>query len=250
MSRRSFPVTAHRGLARIFPENTRASVLGALMSGLDKVEIDIQLSADGVPVVLHDATLDRLCGVRGDVRQWPWARLKSLSAHEPGRFGSRFKAEKLSSLAGLAQTLAAEPGLRTLFVELKEESLQPFGRERMLEAVAEALKPIHRRCVLISFDLPVLTLAREATRFPVGPVLRSLRQLKSHELKAMKPDWVFCNAKLLPGRGDLKALFGGAKSCVYEVGEREPARALLLRGVSALETFRADTLAQEWGLFR
>jgi glycerophosphoryl diester phosphodiesterase len=247
---KSYPVTAHRGLTRIYPENTRASVIGALMTGLDKVEIDIQLSADGVPVVLHDPTLDRLCGRSGDVRQWPWARLKRLSAHEPGRFGRRFIREKLSGLAELAQELAGQPGLKTLFVELKEESLIPFGRERMLQVVAEALRPIHRRCVLISFDLPVLSLARETTRFPVGPVLRSLKQLKSAPYQAMRSEWVFCNAKLLPRHGNLKTLFGAAKSCVYEVPEVVQARPLLQRGITALETFRADTLAQELTLFR
>lgn len=246
----SFPVTAHRGLSRIYPENTRASVLGALLSGLDKVEIDIQLSADGVPVVLHDATLDRLCGRKGDVRTLPWAQLKKIAVPEPGRFGRRFQSEKMSSLAGLAQALAAQAGLATLFVELKEESLIPFGRERMLEAVAEALAPIHQRCVLISFDLGVLSLARETTRFAVGPVLRSMRQLKSNQVKAMQAEWVFSNVKLLPRWGNLRALFGRSKSCIYEVPEVDRARALLGRGITALETFKADTLAQELTLFR
>jgi glycerophosphoryl diester phosphodiesterase len=237
-------------LARIYPENTRASVIGALMTGLDKVEIDIQLSSDGVPVVLHDPTLDRLCGRSGDVRKLPWSTLKRFSAHEPGRFGRRFQAEKLSSLESLAQELAKIPGLKTLFVELKEESLFPFGRERMLQAVAEVLRPIHRRCVLISFDLDVLSLARQTTRFAVGPVLRSLKQLRSPQYQAMRPAWVFCNAKLLPRRGDLKVLFGRSKSCIYEVPDVAQARALLGRGITALETFKADTLAQELTLFK
>jgi glycerophosphoryl diester phosphodiesterase len=244
------PVTAHRGLARLYPENTRASVLGAVLSGLDKVEIDIQLSADGVPVVMHDPTLDRMCGRSGDLRQLPWAQLKKLAVPEPGRFGRRFQSEKLSGLAPLAQELAAYPGLRTLFVELKEESLIPFGREAMLQAVAEALAPIHARCVLISFDLPVLSLARETTRFAVGPVLRSLRQLRGDALQAMRPEWVFANAKMMPRFGSLKALFGPAKSCLYEVPDVAVARGFLKRGITALETFRADTLAQELQLFK
>lgn len=246
----SFPVTAHRGLARIFPENTRASVLGALLSGLDKVEIDIQLSADGVPVVMHDAPLKRMCGRSGDVRQLPWAALKDVSVHEPGRFGRRYLREKISSLADLATVLEHEQQLKTLFVELKEESLVPFGRERMLHAVAEALRPIHARCVLISFDVKVLTLARQNTRFAVGPVLRSLRQLKGAEHRALAPEWVFANSKLLPSKGSLKALFGSSKSCIYEVPDAAPARDLLQRGITAIETFKADTLAQELSLFR
>jgi glycerophosphoryl diester phosphodiesterase len=246
----SHPVTAHRGLARLYPENTRASVLGAALSGLDKVEIDIQLSADGVPVLMHDASLDRMCGRGGDVRQLPWALLKKLAVPEPGRFGRRFQSEKLCGLAPLAQELAAHPGLSTLFVELKEESLIPFGREAMLQAVAEALAPIHARCVLISFDVAVLALARETTRFAVGPVLRSWGQRQSAAVQALRADWIFANARLLPGKGDLKPLFGGARSCIYEVAEVAAARALLRRGISALETFRADTLAQELQLFK
>jgi glycerophosphoryl diester phosphodiesterase len=247
---KSAPVTAHRGLARLYPENTRASVLGALRAGLDKVEIDVQLSSDGVPVVLHDPTLDRLCGRSGDVRRWPWARLKKLSAHEPGRFGRRFAKEKLSSLAALARSLAGKKNLKTLFVELKEESLLPFGREPMLEAVVKVLRPIQRRCVLISFDLKVLQVARANTRFPVGPVLRSLRQLQLPDFKALRPDWIFCDARLLPRRGPLKPLFGRARSCVYEVPEASRARDLLSRGITALETLKGDSLVQELALFR
>lgn len=245
----SIPVTAHRGLARLYPENTRASVLGALLAGLDKVEVDVQLSADRVPIVYHDATLDRVSGRSGDVRKKTWAQLRSIPAHEPGRFGRTFLKERISRLDDLAQAFVIAPKA-TLFVELKEESLFPFGRAAMLQAVAEALKPIHARCILISFDVPVLTLARETTRFKVGPVLRSLRQLKSAEHRALGADWVFANAKLMPRGGSLKPLFGPSRSCLYEVPEMAAARGFLERGVSALETFRADVLAQELKLYR
>jgi glycerophosphoryl diester phosphodiesterase len=242
-------VVAHRGLQRLFPENTRASVLAALDAGLAHVEIDVQLSADGVPVLHHDADLKRMSGRGGDLRRLPWSRLRRLAVPEPGRFGRRYAAERLASLEQLAGDLAPRRGY-TLFVELKEESLKPFGRERMLAAVAAALRPIHARCVLISFDLPVLVLARECTRFAVGPVLRSLGQLDKAELRALHADWVFCSSTLLPRQGRLDRLFGRAKGCVYEVPEAGKARALFDRGLSAVETFRADSLAQELALYR
>jgi glycerophosphoryl diester phosphodiesterase len=245
----SIPVTAHRGLARLYPENTRASVLGAHLAGLDKVEIDIQLTADRVPVVYHDPSLLRVSGRAGDIRKKTWDQLKGYRACEPGRFGRRFATERISRLDDLAQAFAVAPKA-TLFVELKEESLRPFGRALMLQAVAEALKPIHAQCVLISFDVPVLSLARELTRFKVGPVLRSLRQLQSPAHRALKPEWVFGNARLMPRQGSLKALFGSSRSCLYEVPEVDRARAFLKRGISALETFAADSLAQELRLFR
>jgi glycerophosphoryl diester phosphodiesterase len=243
-------VVAHRGLQRLFPENTQASILGAVLAGLTQMEIDVQMTADGVPVVYHDPTLERVSGRAGDIRQLSWAQVQRIPAHEPARFGRRYQAERISSLGALAQRLASAPGLQTLFVELKEESLKPFGREAMLAACAQALRPIHTRCVLISFDLPVLALARRDTRFKVGPVLRGLRQLRHPLVRAMKPDWIFCDDRLLPSSGSLKALFGRARSAVYEVPSAARAQALLRRGVTALETYRADSLAQELSLHR
>jgi glycerophosphoryl diester phosphodiesterase len=240
-------VVAHRGLARIFPENTLESVLGALDAGLSAAEIDIQLSLDGVPVLQHDSDLKRMSGQAGDLRRLPFSKLERLRMSEPGRFGSRFHG-RLCSLARLAEALAQRTGY-TLFVELKEESLKPFGRAFMLRAVAEALAPIRRRCVLISFDVEVLRLARDCTRFPVAPVLRSLGQW-SREARSMSPEWVFCDRKLLPEKGGLKALFGRSRLCVYEVPECAAALALLARGATAVESFRADSLAQELALYR
>jgi glycerophosphoryl diester phosphodiesterase len=240
------PVVAHRGLARLFPENTMASVLGALDAGLGMAEIDIQLSADRVPVLQHDADLLRMTGAAGDIRRVDYARLRGLRMREPGRFGRRFAGERLASLAGLAAALAAR-GRFTLFVELKEESLRAFGREAMLLAVAEAAAPIRERCVLISFDVEVLRLARATTRFAVGPVLRRLAQWP--DLGALRAEWVFCDRRLLPAAGPLRPVFGRSRLCVYEVGEAAVARALLGRGAAAMETFRADTLAQELALY-
>jgi glycerophosphoryl diester phosphodiesterase len=232
-------VVAHRGLARLHPENTLAAVQGALDAGSSQVEVDIQLTADGVPVLWHDAGLARLSGRSGDVRELSWARLQRLSAHEPGRFGRRFVSQRPCSLEELALALAPQAGLKRLFVELKRESLQRFGREAMLAACAQALGPLRGRCVLISFDLPVLALARQTTRFPVGLVLGSLRQWRSPAARA-----------LLPRQGALRPFFGRARSCAYEVADPLRARDLLRRGLHAVETFRADTLLQELALYR
>lgn len=241
-------MVAHRGLARLRPENTRAAVLAALDAGLAYAEIDVQLSADQVPVVHHDADLRRMSGRGGDLRRLPWARLRRLPAAEPGRFGARFRGERLCSLAGLARALKPRRGW-TLFVELKEESLRRFGRGPMLAAVAAALRPVARRCVLISFDPAVLQLARRSTRFPLGLVLRSLKQARA-AARSLNPEWTFCDRRLLPKRGSLKPLFGTSRAVIYEVPDCQQARSLLERGAFAVETFRADTLAQELSLWR
>lgn len=237
------PLIAHRGLARLYPENTRAAVLGALGAGLRRVEIDVQLSADGVPLLHHDADLKRMSGRRGDLRRKPWSELKAWPCHEPARYGRRFLGERICSLGALAKALKGRRGF-TLFVELKQESLRRFGRGPMLQAVEAALKPIRRRCALISFDLEVLVEARRRGGFPLGLVLSRRSQLSAPAVQALAPEWIFCDRRLLPRRGSLAAAFAPAKLAVYEVPEAEEARALLLRGAAAIETFFGDRLAR------
>lgn len=68
---------AHRGGGRLRPENTMAAFDHAATLGVDAMECDVQLSRDGVPVVIHDATLDRTCNAGGQV--------SALTAHDLAR---------------------------------------------------------------------------------------------------------------------------------------------------------------------
>ena len=52
-------VVGHRGAAALAPENTLASIRAAAETGVDWVEVDAKLARDGVPVLMHDDTLDR-----------------------------------------------------------------------------------------------------------------------------------------------------------------------------------------------
>jgi glycerophosphoryl diester phosphodiesterase len=61
-------VVAHRGDPYVHRENTLPSVRSALLKGADAVEVDVRVTRDGVPVLLHDATLDRLWGHPQEVR--------------------------------------------------------------------------------------------------------------------------------------------------------------------------------------
>ena len=57
-------LVAHRGYAARYPENTRESLAAAVRAGARFLEFDVQLSADGVPVLLHDVTLSARPGSR------------------------------------------------------------------------------------------------------------------------------------------------------------------------------------------
>jgi glycerophosphoryl diester phosphodiesterase len=73
-------IAGHRGDRANAPENTLAALEGALASDLTFVETDIQLSADGVPVLIHDETVNRTTNGTGAVASLTLAQLKALDA--------------------------------------------------------------------------------------------------------------------------------------------------------------------------
>jgi len=71
---------AHRAASHQAPENTRAAILHALALGFGVIELDVRLSRDGVPVLVHDATLDRTTDAAGPVAALTAAELAGLDA--------------------------------------------------------------------------------------------------------------------------------------------------------------------------
>lgn len=92
---------AHRGAGRLAPENTLAAFRAGAAHGYRAFECDVKLSADGVPFLLHDATLDRTTPERGIAGERPWAELSRLDA---GGWHSRaFAGEPLPGLDAIAR---------------------------------------------------------------------------------------------------------------------------------------------------
>ena len=74
---------AHRGLhGEGRPENSMAAFRAALENGYG-IELDVQLSSDKVPMVIHDADLDRICGVQGKVWDYTCAELQQMKHIQP-----------------------------------------------------------------------------------------------------------------------------------------------------------------------
>ncbi len=143
MSARRSLRLAHRGDWRVAPENTLAAMAAALrVPGCDGVEFDVQLSRDGVPVILHDETLAR-------VQHRP-ERVDALDAAELATAG-------VPTLADALSMLGPEPFLD---IELKGDA-HGDATAAVLRAARGDLGP---RSVLSSFDPP--SIAAMADRLP------------------------------------------------------------------------------------
>ncbi|WP_458525027.1 glycerophosphoryl diester phosphodiesterase [Onishia taeanensis] len=146
----------HRGLSAAAPENTLAAVRAAHDAGIDWVELDVQLLADGTPVIWHDATLKRCSNGRGRLARLTLAEARHLDVG--GWFSPAFAGERMATLTEML-TLIDSLGMG-LNLELK------LARGRDPVALAEATVPQAmaalpaERLLVSSFSGPTLAAAR------------------------------------------------------------------------------------------
>lgn len=235
-------LVAHRGYALRYPENTLVAMESAIAAGARFVECDVQLSADGFPVLMHDRTLERMCGLKAAVHEMPLADLRALSCGERAKFGSKFAGEGIASLAGFVQLLRRHPHV-TAFVEIKRVSIERFGRERILERVLPAIDAALHQCVLISFSLEFLSATRAAHSLPLGAVFDTWAELDNKLVRDIDPEYIFCDLDGLPKEGPLA--HGRSKIAIYEVADERVARELGKRGVHLVETFEIAEMREK-----
>jgi glycerophosphoryl diester phosphodiesterase len=151
------PIIAHRGASARAPENTLPSFALGLAEGADAIELDVRVSADGVPLVIHDAMLDRTTDATGAVESLPLERIRAADAG--ARFtpdGGRtfpFRGQGIR-VPTLEEVLLAFPDTPIL-IELKAARACDAVR-RVLRAESAA-----ERCVLMSFDAAAVMAFRE-----------------------------------------------------------------------------------------
>jgi len=234
-------IVAHRGDTEHFPENSLPA-LEAAWRRLEFAEFDVQLSADGVPFVIHDASLERTTGGAGDVRLTMSGQLDGVDAGEPARFGQAHAGTPLPRLAAVVRLMAELRSARA-FVELKRASLVHHGRAHCVEKVLAALEPVRDRCVLISFDADACRLARASACLPVGWVLDGDPLQLRPVIELMRPEYVFCDHRRMPATRPLPA--GPWTWVAYEVADANLALDLAARGVAMVESMAPLRLAGE-----
>ncbi|MFP3388865.1 glycerophosphodiester phosphodiesterase [Brevibacillus sp. SIMBA_040] len=147
---------AHRGWSGKAPENTLAAIRLALSEpGITAMEIDVQLSRDGVPVLIHDFTLERTTTGSGLVMDHTLEELRGLDAGS--WFGEEFSSERIPTLE---EALLAVKGRLTLNIELKATSdMYPGIAEKVLELLAKY--DMKQEVYITSFDHDLIRQVRQ-----------------------------------------------------------------------------------------
>lgn len=237
---------AHRGYTARYPENTLEGIRAAVDAGARWVEFDVQLTADGVPVLLHDPTLNRTTGQSGIVMELELAELQKFSPGEPRRLGEQFAGIRIPTLAQLIGELSAWPQVNA-FVEIKQHSIDRFGSRFTVARVLEALQPCVDQCVVISFAAEAVAQASELSAARTGWAIRQFNGVTRNEATLLAPQFLFCDHRVIPAvsRQNPEPLWPGPwRWAVYEVGTPELAIRMAGIGADLIETFEIGTLIQ------
>jgi glycerophosphoryl diester phosphodiesterase len=185
---------AHRGFSSAAPENTLSAIKKALdLPYVDSIEVDVQLSKDGIPVVIHDFTLERTTNGVGYVKEKTFAELRELDAGS--WFSKEFKGEKIPSLGEVFE-LAKDQNI-LLNIELKTAGDMYQGYEKAVVDLVKKFK-MEDRVYLTSFDHDVIrNIKRLKTKIRTGLIIDGNPVLLTEQLAEAGADVLSINAEYL-----------------------------------------------------
>ena len=224
---------AHRGYTAAYPENTLIAIEAAQQAGAEYVEVDIQLSADHVPVLYHDRDLTRLCQQSGAIHDYTFSQLDEFYVTDADKFADKYAKNKITSLQCLVDYLKKYPALN-VFIELKRLMIDTFGEELVLKKILPLFEGMGNQISFISYNQSILKNIHDNSNYATGIVVDEWSELEK-DLN-WEPEWIFCSYEGLPENNE--ELQTKSKVAIFEVGNIGLAKHLLARGITYLETFR------------
>jgi glycerophosphoryl diester phosphodiesterase len=161
-------IIGHRGASALAPENTLAAFARAFADGADGIEFDTRLARDGVPVVIHDATLARTGNTKRAVAEMPSAELSRANVgswfnrSHPRLARAEYAQQTVPTLGQVLAILKSSRKRNSVaYLELKIDRGDVYTD--LVGSVAELITrhALRRRIVVVSFNLKALALVKE-----------------------------------------------------------------------------------------
>lgn len=149
----NFVVIAHRGASAYAPENTHSAFKMAIQMKAEMIELDLLLSKDGIPVVIHDELLKRTTGEKGNVSDYTLAELKEM---ETGAWSNeQFKGEPLPTLE---EVLAYTKDVIAVNIEIKHDAVTDTAQDGIVDKALELVyqAKMQDQVIFSSFDYRVM----------------------------------------------------------------------------------------------
>ena len=255
MTRDKTWLSAHRGGAALAPENTLASFRNGLLFNPDFLEMDVHLTKDGIPVVIHDGTIDRTTNGSGRVVNYTLAELQGFNA--AAKFsGGDFGPQVIPSFAQVLD-LIRDTGVR-VEVEIKPTAdvLRYNGIEqKVLDELAA--RGMLDRARIMAFEFDVLLRAKEIQPRVQSIALLSLAFLGNTTayqpvpaldyIETMGVDGIGVNKDLVTPALVDEAHRRGMRVGLWTVDSEEEIKKFIGMGVDSITTNRPDVLSKILG---
>lgn len=232
---------AHRGAGLLAPENTLAAFALGARHGYRMFECDVKLSADGVPFLLHDKTLERTTNGTGLAGERAWAELAQLDAgawHSPA-----FVGEPLPTLDALAAWCHQQACWINLEIKPTPGTETLTGRE-VARRAAQLWQQAPVPPLLTSFRPEALAGAREtAPHLPRGLLLDTLWPGWLETAVSLGCVALVFNHELWNEATMAQAHAAGLRTLAYTVNDEATATRLLALGIDGIITDRVDLFA-------
>ncbi len=237
-------LVAHRGGGKLAPENTLAAIRVGHAHGYRMVEFDAMLSRDGVPVLIHDETLERTTNGHGRVCDLTLDELRQLDAGS--WFGAEFAGEKIPTLEQallLCQSLSVMAN-----VEIKPAAGFDEQTAEMVTSMCLHHAMSGARLLLSSFSLGALQIARmmldvtgeEGECLPLGVLYDQVPADWQNTVSQLRASTLHTNARHVTEALITQAHDAGVPVLCYTVNEMAEAQHLLQLGVTSLFTDQLD----------
>ena len=229
---------AHRGAGKLAPENTLVAFRLGAQQGYKAFECDVKLSADGVPFLLHDATLMRTTDGHGAAGDLDWLALAALDAgswHSPA-----FAGERLPTLEAIAEFVQAHGHALNIEIKPTPGTDAQTGRAVAQEVLRlwadQALPPL-----LSSFSPDALRAARDvAPRLPRAMLLDALAPNWLALAQSLGCAAVVTQFRLMDATLIARIHTAGMRALVYTVNDAAEAQRLLAIGIDGIITDAVD----------
>jgi len=242
---KKFLMIAHRGASKYAPENTMAAFKLAHKMKADMIELDVQLSKDGIPVVFHDAKLDRHSNGKGLVSSFLYDELHQMDAGN--WFSIQYKGEKIPSLE---QVLKWASGKIMVNIEIKKESVGDSVEGGVEEKVIELVQKtgMEKNVIISSFDYRAI----ERIKTIEPKVLTGLLYHKKSSgrrgpiklLKDYGADYFHCSSSEMNKKWRAQLNEAGKRYLIYTVNKKKQMKKWLEMGAYGIFSDKPDLLRE------
>lgn len=238
-----FVIIGHRGASAYHPENTMSAFRAAYEMGAEMIELDVTLSKDGIPVVIHDETLERTTNGKGKVSSFSLSELKKLDAGS--WFSNTHRGEQIPTLEEVLEFARDKISVN---IEIKPEAVTDEIKGGIEEKAWDLVKKYEMNAYVLfsSFDYRAITHLKELDVDISAALLYEKQQSKGRSPSQLITDYnadaFNCSYREFSKKWADEADSQGFPVFVYTVNNERRMKKMIKRGVSGIFSDKPDLL--------